>query len=392
MKTAVFSGTSDGKEICDFLAKMNIEADIFVATEYGKLVMPKYDGIRVFAGRLNENEITDKIKDYFIVIDATHPYAVEISKNIKNACLKKSVDYIRLLREIECNENFLGFDSIEDAVLYLNDKDGNIFVSTGSKEIEKFTILSDFKKRVFGRCIDSSDVIEKCKELGFSTDKFVFKKGPFSYDENFNTFKNFNIKFLVTKQTGKNGGFYEKIKAAEDLNISVILIKPPVKEYGYNMEEVKEIIIKKYNIGFKFPMFINLSGRKAVVIGCGNIGSRRVKILSEFDADVFAVDEFISDEIKNLNNVTAITRKFIPSDLENSFLVVAATDNRKVNHVIYNICKEKNIPVSVADSKEESTFFFPAICKNDDVVVGLTSNGTKHSTAKNIAEKIRKCL
>ncbi len=247
MKAAVFSGTTEGREICNFLWKLNINTDVFVATEYGASVMPEYNTAKVFVGRLNEAEIEKIIGDYIIVIDATHPYAAEVSKNIKNACLKKSVRYIRLLRKIECKEEFLSFYSVDEAAIYLKSSIGNIFVSTGSKELEKYKIIDGFEKRIFGRCLDSEEVKKKCTELGFLKENFIFAKGPFTYEENIKAFKNFDIKILVTKQTGKNGGFYEKIYAADALGIDIIVIKPPVSENGFYMEEVKKIIKQNFS-------------------------------------------------------------------------------------------------------------------------------------------------
>ena len=97
----------------------------------------------------------------------------------------------------------------------------------------------------------------------------------------------------------------------------------------------------------KFPLFIDIEGKNVLVVGGGNIGMRRAKILADFGANVTV----ISETIKNINgnNIKYINRKFEDSDIDNSFIVVAATNDRQVNHRIYQLCKNKNIFVSVAD-------------------------------------------
>lgn len=137
----------------------------------------------------------------------------------------------------------------------------------------------------------------------------------------------------------------------------------------------------------KFPLFIDIEGKNVLVVGGGNIGMRRAKILADFGANVTVV----SETIKNINdnNINYINRKFEDSDIDNSFIVVAATNDRQVNHRIYQLCKNKNIFVSVADCYEESTFYFPALCLNEDLCVGVVSDGTHHSLVKATAKRIR---
>ena len=85
-------------------------------------------------------------------------------------------------------------------------------------------------------------------------------------------------------------------------------------------------------------------------------------------------------------------REFRDSDIEGKEIVLACTDNKEVNEHIAKICKEKGILVSRADSAEDSTFFFPALCESENICVGLVSNGDKHTLVKETAEKIRRLL
>lgn len=98
MRRVIFSGTSEGKTLCRQLSQAGLSAEVCVATEYGKEVMPELNGITVHTGRMTAPEMTEFLRGAQVVIDATHPYAVEVSKNIRAACAQVSCRYIRLLR------------------------------------------------------------------------------------------------------------------------------------------------------------------------------------------------------------------------------------------------------------------------------------------------------
>lgn len=138
----------------------------------------------------------------------------------------------------------------------------------------------------------------------------------------------------------------------------------------------------------KFPLFTDLSGRKAVVIGAGSIASRRIKILKEFGAQVTVIAPQIGER---LPGVCYVEREYRAGDCLGAYLVVTATPDRGVNRTVAEECGEE-IPVSVADCAEECTFFFPAICKAGGLVAGLVSDGTDHRLVARTAKEIREVL
>ena len=85
-------------------------------------------------------------------------------------------------------------------------------------------------------------------------------------------------------------------------------------------------------------------------------------------------------------------RGYEKSDLSGAFLAVAATDDRAVNHRIAADCALLGIPVSVADSAEESTFFFPAVCESAELTAGVVSRGAAHGKTAEAAKRIRRVL
>lgn len=237
MKTAVFAGTTEGRLLCEYLISKGLEFTAFTATEFGGSMLPQ--NAKIHIGKLNEEEIAMCIKNYGLVIDATHPYAEEATKNIKNACVKLNKKYIRLLRNENICEDAVYAENIEEAVKILNESDGMIFVSTGSKEAEQYTSIKDYSDRVCIRVLNSDWPIKKCRKLGFKNIKCGM--GPFSYEQNIDDFK--GCKWLVTKSSGKAGGFNEKLEAARKLTMNVIIISRP-KENGYTLEDVKGMIDK----------------------------------------------------------------------------------------------------------------------------------------------------
>lgn len=241
MRVAVFSGTTEGKEIIEYLVNKDFDVTVSVATQYGKTVMEDIKDVDINIGRLDKNEIADFIRGFDYVVDATHPYAQLVTQNIKSACKQSNIKYIRLLRDDFNFENVIEVEGILQAVGILKNTEGNIFVSTGSKELH---LYSDLKDRLVVRALPVKEAEEKCEILGI--ENVIYKKGPFSYEENLEAFKMYNARWLVTKSSGKNGGFEEKLKAAKNLNMGVVVIKRP-EEKGMSMNEVKIFFDKEVN-------------------------------------------------------------------------------------------------------------------------------------------------
>ncbi len=239
-KILLFGGTTEGREIADFCKLSQIDIDIRVATDYGKEVMQNAEN--VFAGRLDEQDIISliKTKAYTKVIDATHPYAVVATENIKNSCETLNVEYIRVKRETEVynTDDLQYFDEIEQAVEYLNSFEGNILSTIGSKELVKLSSLKRLDERLIVRAIPFDFALKQCSEIGVPAKNIVLMQGPFDVDLNIALMKKYNIKFLLTKETGKSGGFDEKILSAKAMNVKVIVISRPSDD-GINLDELK---------------------------------------------------------------------------------------------------------------------------------------------------------
>ena len=99
MKAVVFSGTTEGRGFSRQLAALGAEVLVSVATPLGAEEQGKADGISVHCGRLTTEEMTTLLQGAALCVDATHPYAVDATKNIRAACAVVGVEYHRLLRE-----------------------------------------------------------------------------------------------------------------------------------------------------------------------------------------------------------------------------------------------------------------------------------------------------
>lgn len=256
----VFAGTSEGRQLCQFLQEEKLSATVFVATEYGEQILNEKDVdphyISIHTGRLVEQEMQELfVKEQpQMIIDATHPFATVVTENIKKAAKEANIPYYRLLREeTKSEENEKDTKLVKHvssagmAAKYLLDsieETGKIFLTTGSKEIPVFAnTLKDLSK-VYVRILPSEENIALCKEYGIKTDHIICMQGPFSEEMNYLQMKEYGITHMVTKESGKAGGFEEKLRAAKRLDVTSIVIERP-KESGLSMDEMKDIIKSK---------------------------------------------------------------------------------------------------------------------------------------------------
>lgn len=124
-----------------------------------------------------------------------------------------------------------------------------------------------------------------------------------------------------------------------------------------------------------FPMFIELKGRRCLVVGGGEIALHKVNVLRDFGAQLTVVSQDILPEIKQMEFVECREKKFHLSDLNGQQLVVAATDDKEENHRIAQVCKERNLPVNAVDQREDCSFIFPSYLKKGEVVAAFSSGG-----------------
>lgn len=249
----IFAGTTEGREAASWIIKRGypVRMTVCTATEYGKDCVSHNvpdEGIEILAGRMNETEMESLLRERqtALVIDATHPFAREVTKNIQQAAKKAGADYIRLLRAGERTEEEVTWaDSVEEAVQYLAGTAGNILITTGSKELEKYTLIPDYKERCFARVLSTEEAVIKSIRLGFVGKHLCAMQGPFSAEMNLALLHQMEAVYFVTKESGTIGGYEEKLEAAKKAGASLVVVRRP-KENGSSMEELQEMLERRY--------------------------------------------------------------------------------------------------------------------------------------------------
>ena len=401
MNALVFAGTTEGRSLALYLADCGVAVTACVATEYGGAAMPDKPGLTVRTGRLDAREMARMMGEYALVVDATHPFASAATGNIREACARAGREYIRLLRPQMDAGDAVRVGSAREAAAYLNETSGNALLTTGSKELQAFTAVEDYQTRLYARVLPSADMVRKCAELGFKGSNLICMQGPFSHELNLAMLRQIGARWLVTKESGLEGGLAQKLSAASAFGAGVILIGRPAAEQGLSYGEVLNLLKERFGIekapkNKRFPLFIDIAGKKAVVVGAGRIAARRVRVLLEYGADIRVVAPEFCEEIKRLaeaGRIMAARREYRQADLEGATLAVAATDRREVNRAAALDAGARGIPVSVADSRRESSFYFPAVFEGGGVAGGLVSaDGADHAAAKERAAEIRGLL
>lgn len=277
MKVVIFGGTTEGRQLAEYLVQLNkkqerqtIEVHVCVASEYGAQVLPDVDALKVHVGRLEQEAMQEFLRTVRadICVDATHPYAVIVTQNIYQACKTVEVPYVRVRREMQqepgnadpvmqeepvntdpamqmrgthvgdtdgkryTNEtsDSIYVEDIQAAVDYLKGVTGNILITTGSKELHLYTQIPDYESRCTARVLPTQSVVEACTELGFTGKHLICMQGPFDLEMNQATLRYANADFMVTKASGKNGGYDEKCEAALAAGVQLVVIGRPKEQ------------------------------------------------------------------------------------------------------------------------------------------------------------------
>lgn len=144
-----------------------------------------------------------------------------------------------------------------------------------------------------------------------------------------------------------------------------------------------------------FPMFVDLSEKKAVVIGAGKIAARRVETLLDFAGEILVIAPKAEPAILQMAEEGRITYEKRPYDREDLYdadLVLAVTDDHLLNDEIYSACKCLGIMVNVASNQNKCDFHFPGVVKTDQVVIGINAGGRDHKAAKEMRQKLQQYL
>lgn len=262
-KIIIFGGTSEGRLLVEHFVGTNLNMVVCVATAYGEDLLPVAENVEVQVGRLDQEEMQKLFQRELplAVVDATHPYAKVVTDNVQAVCERMKIPYLRVLREksafagvrndmLETRETaregqIVYVANVAEAAEFLNTTSGNILVTTGSKELHEYQRIAGFEQRVFARVLPSISVLEQCAGLGMDGKHLLALQGPFSEEFNYALLRQIDAKWLVTKESGKEGGFAEKCEAALRAGAALVIIGRPEQVEGMSLvqciEEIKRV-------------------------------------------------------------------------------------------------------------------------------------------------------
>jgi precorrin-6Y C5,15-methyltransferase (decarboxylating) len=268
-KVCVFAGTTEGRELIRFLCAQGVKVTACVATEYGETLLEEGENLTVSAKRLEKAEMAELIRreGFNLVVDATHPYASVVTENIAAACREAGAEYLRLLRpESGAEAGAVYVPDVPAAAEYLAGTQGNILLTTGSKELGKFAGIPDFADRVYARVLPMPASLDSCAAAGLPPAHILAMQGPFSKDLNVALLKTVSAEWLVTKDGGNAGGFAEKAEAAREAGARLLVIGRPPQRAGLGLEDMTDLLCEKLGLS-PLPQ-VSLVG-----IGPGSAGS-----------------------------------------------------------------------------------------------------------------------
>ncbi|MCR5735592.1 MAG: precorrin-6A reductase [Lachnospiraceae bacterium] len=260
----LFGGTTEGYDLSYLLAEEGYDVTVSVATDIGAEQYRDHDAgmpgqrIRTIQGRKNKEELESLLSEYDACIDATHPYAVEITRNLKEICENRGMPCYRYIRSersdqavryeqlLKESERFIQVSSAPEAAEYLKDKQGNILITTGSKEIGCFGGID--KKRLYIRVLPTVESIKACESIDLPHRNIIAMWGPFSSSLNEALITQYDIAYVVTKESGTEGGYDDKLSASYNSGCTAVVIKRP-EESGMTFKEIKNDLSDRYGNG-----------------------------------------------------------------------------------------------------------------------------------------------
>ena len=144
-----------------------------------------------------------------------------------------------------------------------------------------------------------------------------------------------------------------------------------------------------------FPMFVDISHKKVVVVGAGTIAKRRIRTLVDFTENLTVIAPEVNPELLELQSpgkILILKKQYQREDIYDADLVIAATNDHQTNEDIYSVCKCMGITVNVCSDKNKCDFYFPGIVRKDNLVVGITASGNNHKAARETSDRIRELL
>lgn len=229
-KIFLIAGTEDGRKLAEFLLERNFDVTASVVSDYGRKLLETCAGIKINDKPLDADALTKILRagDFKFLVDASHPYAQNISANAIQAANAAQIVYVRYERAAVdfTYEKISRVESYEAAAFKARELGKNIYLTTGSRSLKIFVErLKDCN--LTARVLPTAEVLAQCEALGLTPKQIVAMQGRFSTELNAELFKHAGAEVIVTKNSGQLGGTDTKIQAAQILNLPVVVIDRP---------------------------------------------------------------------------------------------------------------------------------------------------------------------
>ena len=242
----VAAGTQDGRELAGALLSAGYSVTASVVSSYGEKLLKRYPGIIVNDKPLDAEALEAYIREHSVrlFVDASHPYAANVSRNAMTACHTVRIPYIRYeRRSVPVDyDNVHYVESYEEAAKEAARLGKTVFLTTGSRNLKAFRTSEALKGHaVIARILPTAKVLAECEELGMTPKEIVALQGPFSEELNIALYRQYGAEVVVTKNSGEIGGTDTKLTAAKKLGLPVVMIDRPKLDYdviAYTFEEV----------------------------------------------------------------------------------------------------------------------------------------------------------
>ena len=249
----VAAGTQDGRELAGALLSKGYPVTASVVSSYGEKLLERYPGLGINDRPLDEDALKAYIREHDVnlFVDASHPYAANVSQNAMEACHAAGIPYIRYeRRSVPVDyENVYPVETYEEAAKEAARLGKTVFLTTGSRNLKVFTSSEALKDHiVIARILPTAKVLSECEELGLTPKEIVALQGPFSEELNIALYRQYGADVVVTKNSGEIGGTDTKLTAAQKLGLPVVMIDRPKLDYdviAYTFEEVFEFAKEK---------------------------------------------------------------------------------------------------------------------------------------------------
>lgn len=229
----LIGGTHESAEIAQAIALLNLPCIVSVTTDLARSLYPTTSCLSVWVGRLTLAQIPDFLQAHQIgaILDASHPYALEISQAAISIAQQQQLPYLRYERPIlfAADSHNVHVDSFE-TLLSGNYLHGRVLLTVGYRPLHLFQPWHD-KATLFARILPSVSALEAALTSGFTPDRIICMRPPISPELEIALWRQWQVQSVVTKASGTPGGEDTKRRIAKELGIRLILIARPTVNY-----------------------------------------------------------------------------------------------------------------------------------------------------------------